>query len=92
MDKEHQAIERLQTASALSLEKYGLPLVIAISGGKDSSVVQHLARAAGIPYEVLHSHTTADAPETVRFVRQDLHRLNRWKIRSHFWEWRQHNE
>ena len=30
---------------------------------------------AGIPFEVMHSHTTADAPETVYFVREDMKRL-----------------
>ena len=29
----------------------------------------------GIPFEVQHNHTTADAPETVRFVRQEFARL-----------------
>ena len=35
----------------------------------------HLAGAAGIPYEVLHSLTTADAPETVWHVRETFRRL-----------------
>ncbi len=30
---------------------------------------------AGIPFEVMHNHTTADAPETVYFVRDELRRL-----------------
>lgn len=34
-----------------------------------------LAKRAGIPFEVLHNHTTADAPETVYFVREDMKRL-----------------
>ena len=43
--------------------------------GKDSSVCLELAKRAGIPFEVMHSHTTADAPETVYFVREDMKRL-----------------
>ena len=35
----------------------------------------HLARASGIPFEVLHSLTTADAPETVRHVYDTFRRL-----------------
>lgn len=75
MDKEHQAIQRLQTASEMSFHAYGLPLVVTTSGGKDSSVVVELARRAGIPFEVLHNHTTADAPETVYFIRDEFKRL-----------------
>ena len=75
MDKEQTAIKRLQTASEMSLHYYKKPLVITDSGGKDSSVCKELAIRAGIPFEVLHNHTTADAPETVRFVRQEFKRL-----------------
>ena len=74
-DKEQTAIMRLQTASAMSLQAYGLPLVVTTSGGKDSSVCVELAIRAGIPFEVMHSHTTADAPETVYFVRSEFKRL-----------------
>lgn len=75
MDKEHVAIQRLQTASEMSLHYYQQPLIITDSGGKDSSVCKELAIRAGIPFEVMHNHTTADAPETVRFVRQEFKRL-----------------
>lgn len=75
MDKVDMAIARLRQASDMSLLLYEQPLVITISGGKDSSVILDLAGKAGIPYEVLHNHTTADAPETVRFVRSEFARL-----------------
>ena len=74
-DLEHIAIERLQAASEMSLEHYGLPLVITDSGGKDSQVCKELALRAGIPFEIMHNHTTADAPETVRFVRKEAKRF-----------------
>ena len=74
-DLEQAAIERLRTASEISLRSYGTPLVITYSGGKDSDVLLHLAEASGIPFEVLHSLTTADAPETVWHVRDTLRRL-----------------
>lgn len=35
----------------------------------------HLAEDSGIPFEVLHSLTTADAPETVRHVYDTFRRL-----------------
>lgn len=74
-DKEQTAIMRLQTASAMSLQYYGEPLVVTTSGGKDSSVCVELAIRAGIPFVVMHNHTTADAPETVYFVRDEFKRL-----------------
>ena len=75
MDLEQKAILRLQEAARLSEEYYEAPLLLTDSGGKDSSVVKALAERAGIKYEVSHSHTTADAPETVMFVRAEFSRL-----------------
>lgn len=80
-DLEHIAIERLQAASEMSLQAYGLPLVITDSGGKDSSVCKELALRAGIPFEIMHNHTTADAPETVRFVRSEAKRFEELGIK-----------
>ena len=80
-DLEHIAIERLNAASEMSLQHYGLPLVITDSGGKDSSVCKELALRAGIPFEVMHNHTTADAPETVRFVRSEAKRFEEMGIK-----------
>lgn len=75
VDLEQKAIERLKLASDMSLQFYKQPLVVTTSGGKDSSVCVALAQRAGIPFEVMHNHTTADAPETVYFVRQEFKRL-----------------
>lgn len=80
-DLEQLAIERLRTASDLSLQYYGQPLVVTDSGGKDSSVCKELALRSGIPFEIQHNHTTADAPETVRFVRQEAKRFEELGIK-----------
>lgn len=77
MDKERKAIERLRLAAQMSETYYEQPLIITTSGGKDSDVCLHLAETAGINYEVQHNHTTADAPETVRHVRETFRRLER---------------
>lgn len=49
--------------------------VIADSGGKDSSVLKHIALKTrekyGLQFKVRHNHTTVDAPETVYFVREE---------------------
>lgn len=74
-DKEKLAIKRLRFASEVSFKLYKKPLIVMTSGGKDSSVCAALAQRAGIPFEVMHSHTTADAPETVYFVRDEFKRL-----------------
>lgn len=68
-DLEQLAIERLKAASEMSLMAYQQPLVICVSGGKDSGVITELAVRSGIPCEFQHNHTTADAPETVRYGR-----------------------
>lgn len=81
MDLENKAILRLREASEISQHLYQKPLLVRISGGKDSSVVEELARRAGIPFDVEHSHTTADAPETVYFVRDEFKRLENLGIR-----------
>lgn len=75
MDKEQIAIMRLKEAAQMSEQIYNQPLVITDSGGKDSSVCVHLAENSGIKFEVNHSHTTADAPETVYFIRYKFKKL-----------------
>lgn len=75
MDKEQMAIARLQDAARLSLHRYGRPLLITYSGGKDSQVLVALAERSGIDFEVVNSHTTADAPETVYFIREQFRQM-----------------
>ena len=62
----------------MSREYYDSPLVVAYSGGKDSDVLLRLAEETLNPgeYEVLNSHTTVDAPETVYHIRKTLKRLS----------------
>lgn len=75
MDKEQSAIERIRYLSDATLAAYGRPLVAAYSGGKDSDTLLELVRRAGVPFILEHSHTTADAPQTVYHTRDMLHRL-----------------
>lgn len=77
MDKVDIAIARLKEAAQMSQQIYGKPLIVTDSGGKDSSVCVELAKRAGINYEVCHAHTTADAPETVLFVRDKFKIIER---------------
>lgn len=75
MDKLDTAVKRLQSASEMSLYLYEKPLLLTYSGGKDSDACIEVAKIAGIPFDVVHSHTTADAPETVRHVREKFRAL-----------------
>lgn len=70
MDLEKTAIKRIQSASEMSLGYYGKPLVVTDSGGKDSAVCRELVRRSGVPYELIHNLTTADAPETIYYIRE----------------------
>ena len=63
MDLEKQAIDILQTFAGIE------PYQLGYSGGKDSDVILHLAKKAGVPFRAVHNLTTVDAPETVRYVR-----------------------
>ena len=75
MDLEQKAIERMQKASEISMKLFGQPLVVTYSGGKDSDVILQIAKNAKVPFEVLHNHTTADAPETVYHIRNVFREL-----------------
>ncbi len=59
-----EAKDILKLGSEMSLRFYNKPLLIAYSGGKDSDVIISLALESGIPFEVMHSITTVDAPQT----------------------------
>jgi len=80
MDKEQKAIERIKMASEMSLHHYGKPLVCTYSGGKDSDVMLELFKRSGIPFEVHNSHTTADAPQTVRHIKKKFAELEQQGI------------
>lgn len=80
MDKEkaEKSKEALKLAAKMSRQYYGKPLIISYSGGKDSSVMLDLAEHCleSGDYEVMYSHTSADAPQTVQFIRAEFKRLS----------------
>lgn len=75
MDLEQKSIERIKMASEMSLRHYHTPVVCTYSGGKDSDVMLELFKRSGVPFEVHHSHTTIDAPQTVYHVRNVFKKL-----------------
>ena len=52
-------------------EMFNLPVTVAFSGGKDSIVLLSLVQASGIPFEAVHSFTSADPPELVKFLKDN---------------------
>lgn len=54
----------------MALKQYGKPLVVTDSGGKDSAVCRELVRRSGVPYELMHNLTTADAPQTIYYLKE----------------------
>lgn len=79
-----KSIKALQLAAEMSCTYYGEPLIITYSGGKDSDVMLHLADSCLRPteFEVLNSHTTVDAPETVYHIRKVFERLKSKGIKA----------
>lgn len=77
-EKIAKAQKALRLAADMSKTYYGEPLIVAYSGGKDSDVMLDLAESClkTDEFEVLNSHTTVDAPETVRHIRKTFKRLN----------------
>lgn len=70
-DKIREAQECLKLGAEMSKHYYKKPLIITYSGGKDSDVMLDIAsKCLNIgDYEILNSHTTVDAPETVYHIR-----------------------
>jgi len=64
------ALRRIETfCRAVDREQFPNGLLVAISGGKDSTVLADLMDRAGVEHQKIHNLTTADAPECVHFVR-----------------------
>ena len=82
--KVEQSKRTLRLAADMSQEYYKQPLIITYSGGKDSDVLLHLAEECLEPgqFEVLNSHTSVDAPETVYHIREVFKRLNEKGVKA----------
>lgn len=59
IDKERRAVRLLRSLG-------GQPVELSYSGGKDSDVILHLAREAGLNYRAIYKNTTIDPPGTIR--------------------------
>jgi phosphoadenosine phosphosulfate reductase len=68
-DKIEIAIERIRTF-------YREPYYVGISGGKDSDVIYKLMQLSGVKFDIHHQHTTIDAPQTIRYLRDKFTGIN----------------
>lgn len=77
-DKIKESYRALKLAADMSKTYYEKPLILTYSGGKDSDVLVQLAIESldRSEFEVLNSHTTVDAPETVYYIRD---RFKEWE-------------
>ena len=75
MDLEQRSIDRIKLAALMSVQYYNAPLICTYSGGKDSDVMLELFKRAGVNFEVVNSHTTVDAPQTVYHIRDKFKEL-----------------
>lgn len=82
-DKITKAIEAFKTAEKIANDFYDKPVVVTYSGGKDSDVLLDLAIKSGIEFEVSHSITTVDAPQTNRHVNRVFERLREKGINAY---------
>ena len=82
-DKINKAIEAFKTAEKIARDFYDKPVVVTYSGGKDSDVLLDLAIKSGIKFEVSHSITTVDAPQTNKHVNKVFERLRKKGINAY---------
>jgi phosphoadenosine phosphosulfate reductase len=82
VDVYQDALATIKLASKMSIEYYGKPMTLCYSGGKDSDTILKLAIESGEPFIVSHNHTTADAPETVLYIRRKFKKLDEAGIKT----------
>lgn len=77
IDRIQIAIDRIKSFAQMAETNNRNGYYVAVSGGKDSSVIQELCIMSGVNCEFVHNHTTVDYPETVYFVREEKQRIEK---------------
>ena len=65
------AVELLKMCESAALTMNPAGYYLAFSGGKDSLVIYHLAKMAGVRFEAHYHLTTVEPPELVHFIRRN---------------------
>jgi phosphoadenosine phosphosulfate reductase len=68
-NKVDKAIKAIRAFDPISTGLFDSPYYVCYSGGKDSDALRILFELSGVKYDLVHNLTTADAPETVRYIR-----------------------
>jgi phosphoadenosine phosphosulfate reductase len=66
-----QAVEVIERFAAISQKYYNKPITLAFSGGKDSIVLEHLAKSCMAKYQPVMVNTTIEMPSTLPFIRRN---------------------
>ena len=66
---EERAFSLLQMYEPLALERSDKGYIVGYSGGKDSDCLRILFELSGVKHDLVHNHTTVEAPETVYHIR-----------------------
>ena len=75
----NKSIKLIQEFEKPALSRNPQGYAVGYSGGKDSDVLVHLFRRAGVKFCIVHNHTTLDMPETVYYIR---HKFYEWELQG----------
>ncbi len=75
----NKSIKLIKEFEESALKRNPLGYVVGYSGGKDSDVLVHLFKRAGVKFCVVHNHTTLDMPETVYYIRRKFYE---WELQG----------
>lgn len=84
---DNMKLDRMETQAIdfiRSISKLREPLWLAYSGGKDSEVLYHLCKKAGVEFVGFYNNTTIDPPGTIKWVQQHENVLIMQPRRSFF--------
>ena len=59
---------------------------LGFSGGKDSIVMENLAKLSGVKYKLYHSLTGIDAPQTVQFIKRNYPQTTLCRPKENFYK------
>lgn len=81
-----KAIALIARAEPVALRYRDFGMIVAFSGGKDSQVIYELTKMAGVRHILKHNFTTMDAPEVVRFIREQYPECIIERPEMSFWQ------
>jgi phosphoadenosine phosphosulfate reductase len=84
--KVEYAINILKKTEKLALEMHPKGFHLAFSGGKDSLVLYHIAKMAGVKFHTHMQITTLDPPELLKFIRKSYKDVEFHRPEINFYE------